>query len=160
MVNNLHLNNRITQVHAWLEKNVTAPSTPSSITLSKIRFNWKKLSGSFQLSLDNQPIKDQFDLSINIAGEIKFCPPMFCSPLGTPASFAAVELDRPTQAALERALKGLFPRLRGIGRYADLGLEISTCSPLRYRIIDPVIFEQQRARMKTRGFTHTEPVEV
>jgi hypothetical protein len=159
-VKDSNLQNHVKRVHAWLEENVRVPATPSIITLSKIRFNWRKLNGSFQLSLDNEPIKDRFDLFIDIAGEIKYCPPMFCSPLGAPASFAAVELDRPTRAALERALKSLFPRLRGIGRYAELGLEISTYSPLKYRVIDPVIFEQQRARMKTRCFVHTEPVEL
>ena len=150
----------VKKVRAWLEKNVLAPVTPSTITVSKIRFSWRSLQGSFKLSLDDKPIKGRFDLYIDIAGQIQFCPPMFCSPLGAPCSYAAVDLDPETEAALTRALQRIFPRIRGYGVYQSLGLEIYGDNPLKDRIIDIERFTTQRALIRTPGFSYKESVLV
>lgn len=149
---------RLELVRVWLEDNVFCPPTPKEITIYDINFDWENLSGTFRLSLDNLSIAQPFDVSIDIAGQVKYVPPMFFSPLGAPASYAAVDLDSPTTAATERALKLIFPRIRGYGLYESLGLEIYGDSPLEDRIIDLERFETQRVLIRTPGFRHTERV--
>jgi hypothetical protein len=143
---------RLELVKVWLEDNVVAPPTPSEITIYGIDFDWEHLRGSFRLTLDNLVLKDRFDLSIDIAGQVQFCPPMFHSPLGAPASYVAVSLNSETSAAVSSTLKTIFPRLRGYGLYEDLGLEIYGDSPLEDRIIDRAQFTEMTLRLHSRGF--------
>lgn len=148
---------RLELVKVWLEDNVFTPSTPGSIKISEIEFDWHDLKGSFRLSLDNCTIKDRFTLAIDIAGRIQFYPPMFCSPLGAPASYAAVELDTATTSTITKALESAFPRLRGYGLHRDAGLEVWRDSPLEDRIINQEQFQQLSTELKKPGFqiTHT-----
>jgi hypothetical protein len=125
----------------WLEDNVFAPPSPKKVTLSHIEFDWESLDGSFRLTLDNLVIKDTFALTIDIAGQIKFCPPMFHSPLGAPASYAAVTLTQATCSTVQKALELLFPKLRGYGLHKETGIEIWAGSPTADRVIDDVKFQ-------------------
>jgi hypothetical protein len=138
---------RLEIVRVWLEDNVFIPPRPQEITISDIQFDWKRLSGSFRLAVDNCAIKDLFDVWIEIDGKPRFCPPMFCSPLGAPASYAAVQLDSATNAAIIRALDSVLPRLRGYGLYKELGLEIWGNSPLEDRIMDQAQFLRMKAKI-------------
>jgi hypothetical protein len=152
MIENPPPANRLELVRVWLEDNVVVPPTPSEITISEIDFDWEHLRGSFRLTLGNLVLKDRFDLSIDIAGQIQYCPAMFHSPLGAPASYPAVALDRATSTAISKVLDSVFPRLRGYGLYKDLGLEIYGDSPLDDRIIDRAQFTEMTRRLHARGF--------
>ena len=143
---------RLELVKAWLEDNVFCPLTPKEITVHSIEFNWERLSGTFRLALDNCEIAEPFEVHIDIAGRVQWTPPMFCSPLGAPASYAAVEIDKATTEALMRALERCFPRLRGYGVYPDLGLEIYGDNPLEDRIIDPQEFRKVRKVLNSKHF--------
>ena len=143
---------RLELVRVWLEDNVFYPPTPKEITVHSIKFDWDRLSGTFRLALDNCEIAEPFEVHIDIAGRVKYLPPMFYSPLGAPASYAAVELDEVTATAVTRALERAFPRLRGYGIYPDLGLEIYGDNPLGDRIIDPQQFKKMRKLLESKQF--------
>ena len=81
----------IEAVAAWLEENVDTPPTPKSLTLHDIKIDrMSPLSGGFTARLDGTDFADcKFSTQQN--GRFGFCPPMYFSPLGAPASYAAVE---------------------------------------------------------------------
>ncbi len=61
---------------------------------------------------------------------------MFHSPLGVPASFAAVSLAGRTEAAIDAALNFLIPRLRPCGLDRETGELITGATPMQDRVID------------------------
>lgn len=146
-------------VRAWLKENVLWPRTPSEISISEVEFDWDRLTGSFALSLDGQRLEERFDISIEITGRVKCNPPMFHSPLGAPASYAAVHLDQKTEAAVLRALGLLFPRLRAFGLHKDIGLIVDGLTPMDRRIIDRTDFEEKRKRIESGDTVITIPVD-
>jgi hypothetical protein len=143
---------RLELVRVWLEDNVVCPPTPKEITVHSIEFDWNSLSGTFRLVLDDCEIAEPFKVGMDLSGRVQFTPPMFWSPLGAPASYAAVELDEVTVAAVMRALASVFPRLRGYGIYPDLGLEIYGDNPLGDRIIDFKEFGLKSALLASKNF--------
>lgn len=149
---------RLELVKVWLEDNVFVPPTPRNITISDIRFDWRNLHGSFRLALDNCLIKDAFDVAIDIAGNVKFAPPMYHSPLGAPASYAAVELNLATSSAVIRALERVFPKLRGFGLHKDIGIEIWADSPVEDRIPDLTEFHHCQQLLSRPGFSVNERI--
>lgn len=135
---------RVAQVRAWLKENVIAPDTPSQISISDVEFDWRTMSGSFSLALDGKKLEDRFYVGIEITGRVKYGPPMFHSPLGVPASYAAVELDEKTDAAVQEALESIFPRVRAYGWHKDIDVIIDAMTPFEERVVDKVEFEKGR----------------
>ncbi len=135
------------QVREWLAKNVVVPPTPKQVTVSSIRFDWKRLSGTFVLALDNLVFQEPFDVRMDITGRPTFTPPMFTSPLGAPASYAAVQMNQKTENAVIAALVQAFPKVRAYGLHKDLDLIIDGFSPVEERIIDPVEFKKKCAAL-------------
>ncbi len=135
------------QVREWLAKNVVVPPTPKQVTVSSIRFDWKRLSGTFVLALDNLVFQEPFDVRMDITGRPTFTPPMFTSPLGAPASYPAIRIDQNTEKAVIAALVQAFPKVRAYGLHKDLDLIIDGFSPFEERIIDPVEFKKKCAAL-------------
>ena len=62
---------------------------------------------------------------------------MFVSPLGAPASYAAIELSDEIDAALRAKMREIFPRIEPLGRNRKTGAEITMGnSTVANRIID------------------------
>jgi hypothetical protein len=139
-----HFEERIAQLKAWLQENVVVPETPVEVCISEIQFDWEQMSGSFAVSLDDQKLEDRFTVSMQITGRVAFTPPMFCSPLGVPASYPAVRLCEKTESAIQRALERVFPRVRAYGWHKDIDLVIDAYTCFSSRIIDIVDFDQKR----------------
>ncbi len=135
------------RVREWLAKNVVVPPTPKQVTVSSIRFDWKRLSGTFVLALDNLVFQERFSVWMDITGRPTFAPPMFTSPLGAPASYAAVQMNQRTENAVIAALVQAFPKVRAYGLHKDLDLIIDGFSPFEERIIDPVEFKKKCAAL-------------
>jgi hypothetical protein len=72
------------------------------------------------------------------AGAIGLSPPMFHSPLGAPASFAAIELSPRVEAAVLAGLRALVPPLKPFGTDTETGEEITMASSLRQRLYVPL----------------------
>lgn len=148
------------RVREWLSENVVTPATPRQVTVSDIRFDWKRLSGSFLVALDNLVFQERFSVWMEITGKPTFSPPMFHSPLGAPASYAAIDLDERTSKAILRALEQVFPRVRAFGWHKDLDLIIDGFSPFEERIIDLSEFERMREALAKPGLVSAVEVDA
>lgn len=148
---------QIAPVSAWLDENVVSYPTPAAVTLTGIQMNWTDLSGSFTLSLDNKVVPDRFCFSLDGTGWLKFFLPMFTSPLGVPASYAAVELTEETRVAMQEGLRILMPKLAGFGLHPVTGEWVHQSTPWRARVMDPTGFEQARQRIEAGGYSTTVP---
>jgi hypothetical protein len=67
-------------------------------------------------------------------GWLTFSVPLFHSPLGAPASYAAIELTTNTQSAVTAAVRSLLPRLMPLGINPKTKEWITTSTPLQARI--------------------------
>jgi hypothetical protein len=146
------------EVATWLDENVVAPPRPIQVSIADIEFDWERGSGSFMLSLDSRPLEDRFSLTIGINGKVDFGCPMFISPLGVPASYAAVRLDEDTRHAIERALERTFPEYFAYGRHKGRRRYVDAYTPLMRRIKDQEQYQQRRAAIDSAGFVISEVV--
>jgi hypothetical protein len=136
--------NHLLQVREWLDLNVERPARPKVIKLSDIRFDWEAAQGSFRLTLDQIEVKNPFKLFIQMNGEVAFTPPMFVSPLGATASYAAITLDEATETAINRALVRVFPKFFGYGRHQGREAYIDALTPLTDRAVSHEEFVEKK----------------
>ncbi len=155
---NESLSDRVAKVRAWLNENVLVPELPRTVTVSDIEFDWKKMSGTFVVALDGNRIEDHFRVWIGITGKPQFCPPMFVSPLGAPASYAAVDLDQETDKAIQVALEQVFPKVRAFGWHKDIDLVIDAMTPFTVRIHDQADFDAKRQAIESGGISQSATV--
>lgn len=147
------------QVSNWLDHNVIQYPTPSIVALSDFDVNWDTMSGYFYLTLDALRVPTAFSLSLGQNGWMQYHPPMFCSPLGAPASYGAVDLTDQTNAAIAKALKLIFPKLMPLGLDSESGKLIIGRTPLQDRIIDPLEFEEVKSQISNSEFIYKIKVE-
>jgi len=95
----------IEEVGEWLEENVLVCPEPKIITLSN--FRQKDLGGEFTLTLDSVTLIDSisFDNWPLNSSLISIYMPMFHSPLGVPASYAAIEITDNTRKLIVSTLR-------------------------------------------------------
>lgn len=142
----------------WLMENVLVPPTPQSITISDIKFDWERGSGSFVLALDGERLMDRFNLSVEMNGKVTFGGPLFVSPMGVPATFSAVDLDRPTSQAIQKGLERIFPLYYAFGRHKHRKRLVDIWTPLHRRIVDQKDFQEKRALIDSGQCVVTEMV--
>lgn len=142
----------IAEVERWLDDNVRVVPAPRAVTLSDFEIDWSKLTGSFTLALDGEPLPDRFRFDLEITGWLRWQMPMFHSPLGAPASYAAYEFTPETRRAIDEALRAVLPRLHGCGLVRATGQRIDQSTPLEARIVDWGAFEAAKARASASGF--------
>ena len=99
----------VEQVMAWLEENVQVFLEPEAVTLSEFSVNWEDFSGDFNLSLDDVMLSRKVGFGLEASGKTRFYMPMFYSPLGAPASYAAIEITEKTRQAILTGLRQTFP---------------------------------------------------
>lgn len=150
---------RHAQLRAWLRENVVVPKTPAEISVSDIEFDWNRMTGAFALALDGEKLEERFYLGIEITGRVRHYAPMFHSPLGVPASYAAVELDELTDAAIQRALDSIFPKVRAYGWHKDIDVIIDATTPFKDRIIDQDEFDAKRQAIESGHLRVSAPVQ-
>ena len=143
----------VERVFKWLDKNVKHYPTPKQVTLFSFEVDWSNLSGSFRLILDDEEIPDELTFGIEQSGKANFYPPMFHSPLGAPASYAAIELTESTKKTILLALTKVVPRVMAFGIYRETGKEIFSDTPMQERIMDKEEFEAYRARVSSPDFS-------
>ncbi len=133
----------------WLDANVLVIDQANQVALSG--FEWpgeEERSVSFRLSFDGRG-DHLFRIWADEAGAIGLSPPMFYSPLGAPASFAAIELSPRVAAAVLAGLRALVPPLKPFGTDPETGEEITMVSSLRQRLYVPL--EAVRDRLLQEG---------
>ncbi len=136
----------IEEVHKWLEDNVKSYPSPKTLTLSEFDINWEKLSGSFLLILDNIST-ERLNFGLEDSGKVKYFLPMFHSPLGAPASYAAIDITNETECAILRALEATIPKVHGCGIDRKTRREFYFYTPVKDRVIDELEFENAKKRL-------------
>jgi hypothetical protein len=151
------VDNHLEKVRAWLELNVHIPPKPKKVTLSEIAFDWDSGTGSFALNLDEHPVKDPFRIYVEMNGQMAFIPPLYVSPLGAPASYAAIKLDEATEQTIKRALSRVFPKFLAYGRHKGRDAYIDALTPLGDRVVNDEEFVEKKSLLKA-GATVDEAV--
>ena len=118
----------------WLEENIEVIPDPKKVTLYDFAVEWEQWSGTFMLKCDDKPCSREFYFQDNGASSFMVQVPMHISPLGMPASFAAVELSDKTMDAIVQALEVSFPKLTPHGLNRETGTEITVFTPLEDRL--------------------------
>lgn len=136
----------------WLDKNVPSYPTPRSITLRNFEIDWSSLEGAFEVMLDDTVLPEKFKMSLEITGWMKFWMPMIHSPLGVPASYAAINLTPETSNAIEKGVKELLPRQLGVGLHPVTGEWVESL-PIHLRIRDQAEFDRAKERIASPGFS-------
>jgi hypothetical protein len=121
----------------WLAANVKEYPMPVVINLSGFKADIDDLSGSFNVCLDDQQVDSDFSFEIDGAGAPILYFPMFNSPLGVPASFAAVQLTDDTESAIKLGLAYVLPRLRPFGLDKETGELVDAGTPIASRVLQP-----------------------
>ena len=104
------------------------------MTLFDFEVDWSNWSGEFKIRFDDFVSEDSFELGMEMTGVPKFYYLMFTSPLGVPASYAAIEITSNTHNAINEALKRTFPKLKPLGKNRDTGIQIMYNSPMEARL--------------------------
>ena len=148
----------VARVQAWLNANVRAYDTPRTLTLSQVSLDPATLGGSALLTFDSATSGEELTLGLEGDGWLNYGLPMFVSPLGAPASFAAIELSQVTQRVLQAAVRSLLPRLLPFGLHPQTKAWITQSTPGSLRTLEPAQFEAALERLARPGFALTWPV--
>ena len=124
----------IEEVRAWLDENVQVFTEPQSVTLSDFVVDWNEFSGDFRVFLDSAELPDKLRFGLNASGKTDFYLPMFHSPLGAPASYAAIELTPRTLEAIKQGLHKTIPHVMATGINKETGLEVEAHTPPQLRL--------------------------
>lgn len=127
-------NQRARELEEWLANHVATLADPLDLTLFDFNVDWTSWKGSFRVKLDDTALKERFWWQMAITGLPSFSVPLFTSPLGVPASFAAIEMSDALHAAIQRALEETFPKLSPLGRNRQTSVEITYQSPIESRL--------------------------
>jgi hypothetical protein len=104
----------------WIHENVRSYPEPAAITLSNFEVDWKDLTGSFRLSLDNELLDKRFGFAPDSEGSPVFSTPLIHSPLTYPSTMSTVNLTEGTRDAINNALQRSVPRVKSLGLFAYL----------------------------------------
>lgn len=135
---------RLKLLQIWLKENVVVIPEPQEVTLFDFEISWESWRGSFQVKFDDQIYADRLEFSIGITGYPHYTVPSFTSPLGVPASYAAIEMTASTRDAITRALKKTLPKFKPLGRNKETRIEIAYQTTMSSRISDSAIKEAEK----------------
>ena len=125
---------RFKRLQIWLKENVVVIPEPQAVTLFDFEISWESWRGSFKVKFDDEIYAERLEFSIGITGYPHYTVPSFTSPLGVPASYAAMEMTASTRDAITRALNKTLPKFKPLGRNRETGIEITYQTPMSNRI--------------------------
>ena len=146
------MNEKIEKLRNWLRGHVVSPSTPKVVVLSNIDFDWKELSGSFNVTLDNLRLISGFRFSVDISGKYQISPPMYVSPMGVPASYPSIELTEETTNEITKLINDFFPKVKPLGIDKETGVFIYRNVPMSDRVVDREELNWVVDELSTEGF--------
>ena len=147
-----HIAAHVEDVRKWLKANVKSYPPPSRLELSSFRTERETLKGSFDLSLDGVLLSERMNFTLADSGWVELRIPLFHSPLGAPASYAAFEFSEETELAIGNALRQAIPRIRPCGRDSTNGRMTYPRTPVSERILDADAFEAAMHLLQSPGF--------
>ena len=135
---------RYERVKDWLEENVQVYPEPELVRLYDFAIDWEDFSGEFRVAFDSVVLSEKLRFSLEASGKTTFSLPMFHSPLGVPASYAAIEITEKTHKAILKGLRETVPRVKGAGLDRETGKSVSFHTPPAERI-DPAVLRNAKA---------------
>ena len=135
---------RFERVKDWLEENVQVYPGPELVRLYDFAIDWEDFSGEFRVAFDSVVLSEKLRFSLEASGKTTFRLPMFHSPLGVPASYAAIEITEKTHKAILKGLRETVPRVKGAGLDRETGKSVSFHTPPAERI-DPTVLRNAKA---------------
>ena len=144
---------KMSDIQEWLDANVVTHNQPKNISLSGFEIDWNDLSGSFDLAFDETVLSERIKFSLESNGRMKFWMPMFHSPLGAPASYAAFEMSDSTKDAIDSALYEAFSSFRPMGWNKDIDVIITSSTPMLERVFDQARFSEIKKVVGSKGYS-------
>ena len=135
---------RFARVKDWLEENVQVYPEPELVRLYDFAIDWEDFSGEFRVAFDSVVLSEKLRFSLEASGKTTFSLPMFHSPLGVPASYAAIQIAEKTHKAILKGLRETVPRVKGAGLDRETGKSVSFHTPPAERI-DPAVLRNAKA---------------
>ena len=139
-------------VGEWLDEHVLCPPTPHRVCLHS--FKLERVyppKFAFTIGLDGEDVEG-CSYHVDQSGLPQLIVPMFCSPLGAPASYPAVEFTEETVDVIRDLLKSILPRLHRMGWHPDLNTFIDWGTPYEDRLVDRGEHEAFMEACTTPGF--------
>jgi ADP-ribosyl-[dinitrogen reductase] hydrolase len=124
----------IEKVSKWVDQNVRTYHAQKKIILCDFDVDWEDMTGSFQVIFDDEACSDRFKFSYKIHGRVGYSMPMFVSPLGAPASYSAIELNREADVAICRGLGQVLPEIKAFGFDKETDTLIVSRTPFEQRL--------------------------
>ena len=146
------LEKRLMDLHNWLADNVQTFDKAKTVTLSDFKLEALGFQGTFIISIDDVPIDSRFKFVLGENGLPRLNYPMFHSPQGAPASFAAVEFSEHISAAIEGLLKETLPRMKALGYHRETDEYIFSSSQDTNRIFSLEEFDTKMAKLLEPNF--------
>jgi len=146
------LDKRLMDLHNWLADNVQIYNKAKTVTLSDFKLEALGFQGTFIISIDDVPIDSRFKFVLGENGLPRLNYPMFHSPQGAPASFAAVEFSENITSIIEGLLKEVLPRMKALGYHRETDEYVFFGSNDAKRIISPEEFDTKMAKLLEPGF--------
>ena len=107
-------------IQLWINDNVRSYPAPTAVTLSGFEVDWKKLMGSFRLSLDDELLDIRFGFAPDPEGSPVFSAPLVHSPLTEPPTMSTVNLTKQTNDAINNALQHSIPHVKSAGFFSSV----------------------------------------
>lgn len=110
----VEVGSHLVAVMRWLDENQIHLEQPNSVTVKDFVLETEDCA-SFTLVLDDQPYPERFECDTDL---VEFDPlrlPIYCSPLGAPASYPVYELTTATFCAINNALRQANRALKKAG---------------------------------------------
>ena len=139
----------------WLKDNIKAYEAVKTIQLHDFVVDWEELDGEFSVTIDGETVEDKFSLCLTGTGRVAYGVPIFHSPLGTVASYAAIELSEEIRKRISQVLDSIFPKFRAYGIHNDINHFVTQSTPLNVRTYDDELFNRCKHMVDAPGFSLT-----
>lgn len=135
----------LAEIRVWLDENVTVYENVKSITMHRFEIDWNKMNGTFFITVDGQECDMRFSFaSLTATGKTEVYRPMFHSPLGAPASYAAIEISEKIIDRMAATLTKAMPSIKPLGLDKVTGKILTFGNPSSERL--PPAHEIQAAK--------------
>ena len=139
-----NIQDSLSKIEGWLAEHVQRFSEPKEVELSRFGIDWDTFRGSFRLSLDGVVVFERIRFSPNASGKMSYGLPMFISPLGVPASYAAIDITPLTGRAITQGLNQAIPKLKGCGKDPNGGADITINTSPTLRLTPEALRDAKR----------------
>ena len=140
-----NIRKHLKQIEAWLDENVTVYENVTLVTMHTFEIDWDKMNGSFFIMVDDQACDIRFHFySLTATGKTEVNMPMFHSPLGAPASYAAIEISEKIMDRMASTLTKAMPSIKPLGLDKATGKTLTFYNPTSERL--PPAHEIKAAR--------------